>query len=79
VWVTIKNTTEESETIEFYIDDDLEITATIEPKASIEKEYELSQGSHSFELYHEVNGTYVLSQSQSNDVEADSSYFFELA
>ncbi len=79
VMVTIKNTTEVSETIEFYIDDELEISTSIEPKASVEKEYELSKGSHSFKLYHEVNGTFELSQSQNNNVEADSSYFFELA
>jgi hypothetical protein len=78
VMVTIKNTTDFTETIEFRIDDELEISTSIEPKASIEREYELSQGNHVFELYHKVNGSFEFYKMQNIPIESDSSVFFEL-
>jgi hypothetical protein len=78
VMVTIKNDTDTTKNIEFRIDDKLEISTSIEPKASVEREYELSQGNHVFELYHEVNGTFELSEMRNEPIEADSSLFFEL-
>ena len=76
--VTIKNTTDVIKTIEFYIDDTLKISTSIDPKASVEREYELSQGNHAFELYLEVNGTFELSELRNIPIESDSSEFFEL-
>lgn len=78
VMVTIKNTTNFTKTIEFRIDDNLEISTSIDPKASVEEEFELSQGDHVFELYHEVNGVFELHKMQNNPIESDSSVFFEL-
>jgi hypothetical protein len=76
--VTIKNTTNEVKTIEFYVDDELEISTSIDPKASVEREYELSQGNHVFELYLEVNGAFELTEKRDIPIESDSSEFFEL-
>ena len=76
--VTIKNTTNFTETIEFRIDDNLEITTSIEPKASVEREYELSQGDHVFELYRKVNGAFEFYKMENKPIESDDSVFFEL-
>jgi hypothetical protein len=78
VMVTIKNTTEITKSIEFHVDDKLEISTSLEPKESVEREYELSQGNHVFELYHEVNGTFELYEMRNIPIESDSSVFFEL-
>ena len=78
VMVTIKNTTDFTETIEFRIDDELEISTSIEPKASVEREFELSQENHVFELYHKVNGTFEFYKMQNKAIESDDSVFFEL-
>ncbi len=78
VMVTIKNTTDTTKNIEFRVDDKLEISTSLDPKASVEREYELSQGNHIFELYHEVNGTFELCEMRNIPIESDSSVFFEL-
>lgn len=78
VMVTIKNTTNFTKTIEFRIDDNLEISTSIDPKASVEREYQLPQENHAFALYHEVNGTFELYEMRNIPIESDSSVFFEL-
>jgi hypothetical protein len=78
VMVTIKNTTDTTKNIEFRVDDKLEISTSLDPKASVEREYELSQGNHVFELYHEVNGSFELYEMRNIPIESDSSVFFEL-
>ncbi len=78
VMVTIKNTTDFTETIEFRIDDNLEISTSIDPKASVEREYELSQGDHVFELYREINGNLLLYKTENKLIESDDGVFFEL-
>jgi hypothetical protein len=78
VLVTIENDTNNDKNIQLHIDDNLELTASLGPKESVEEEFELSQGSHSFKVFHEVNGTYVLFQERNADIEADSSLFFQI-
>ena len=61
-----------------HIDGSKKLSATIEPAASVEREFEVSPGEHTFELYHEVSGNYELYKTETLDVDSDSSLFFEL-
>ncbi len=78
VMVTVKNLRDLSQSIQVHIDGSNEFTTTVEPGASVEREFELSLGEHTFELYQEVSGTYELYKTQTIDLESDSSVFFEL-
>ncbi|MEE9150249.1 MAG: hypothetical protein V3U20_00245 [Thermoplasmata archaeon] len=56
----------------------MKFSATLDPAESVEREFELSIGDHTFELYHEVSDTYELYKTETLYVESDSSLFFEL-
>ena len=76
--ITVKNNRATSQSIEFHIDGKKEFSALIDPAESVEEEFELSNGDHTFELYHEVSGTYELYKTETLYVESDNSLFFEL-
>jgi hypothetical protein len=78
VLITVSNNRDLSQNIRLHIDGAQKFTATIEPDAGVEREFELSKGDHTFELYHQVNGTFTLYKTETMYVEADSSLFFEL-
>jgi hypothetical protein len=78
VVVTVKNNRDTSQNIEFHIDGSKKFTAALDPAESVEREFELSLGDHTFELYHEVEGTYELYKTETMDVDSDSSLFFVL-
>jgi outer membrane protein assembly factor BamA len=78
VVVTIKNNRGTSQNIEFHIDGNKKFSASLDPAESVEREFELSLGDHTFELYHEVEGTYELYKTETMNIESDSSLFFEL-
>ena len=76
--VTVKNLRDGSQSIQVHVDGENEFTTTVEPGASVEREFELSLGEHTFELYQEVSGTYELYKTETIELESDSSVFFEL-
>ena len=78
VMLTVKNLRDKTQNIEVYIDGEHEFSASVGPGASVEREFELSLGEHTFDLYHEVNGSYEFYKTQTIDLESDSSVFFEL-
>lgn len=78
VIVTVKNNRDTSQNIEFHIDGNKKFSASLDPAESVEREFELSLGDHTFELYHEVSGTYELYKTETLYVESDNSLFFEL-
>ena len=78
VVVTVKNLRDLSQGIQVHIDGSNEFTATVNPGASVEREFELPLGEHTFELYQEVSGTYELYKTETIELESDSSIFFEL-
>lgn len=78
VIITVKNNKDTSQNIEFTIDGSKKFSATIDPAASVEREFEVSAGEHTFRLYHEVSGNFELYKSETLDVDSDSSLFFEL-
>ena len=78
VVITVKNNRDAPQSIEVHIDGSKKFSASLEPAESVEREYELSPGDHTFELYHEVEGTYELYKTETLDVDSDSSVFFEL-
>lgn len=78
VVVTIKNNRGTSQNIEFHIDGNKKFSVSLDPAESVEREFELSLGDHTFELYHEVEGTYELYKTETMNIESDSSLFFEL-
>jgi len=78
VIITVKNNRDISQNIELHIDGSKKLAATIEPGASVEREFEVSPGEHTFELYQEVSGSYELYKTETLDVDSDSSIFFEL-
>jgi hypothetical protein len=78
VMVTVKNLRDVSQDIQVHIDGENEFSASVGPGASVEKEFELSLGEHTFDLYQEVNGSFELYKTQTIDLESDSSVFFEL-
>ncbi len=78
VMVTVKNLRDGSQSIQVHVDGENEFTATVDPGASVEREFELSLGEHTFELYQEVSGTYELYKTETIELESDSSVFFEL-
>lgn len=78
VMVTVKNLRDLSQSIQIHVDGENEFSATLGPGASVEREFELSLGEHTFELYQEVSGTYELYKTETIDLESDSSVFFEL-
>lgn len=76
--ITVKNNRDITQNIELHIDGSKKFSATIDPAASVEKEFEVSPGEHTFELYQEVSGNFELYKTESLDVDSDSSIFFEL-
>jgi hypothetical protein len=76
--VTVKNDRDTSQNIELYIDGSLELTYSLGPKESVEREYTLSEGDHTFELYEEVSGNFTLYKTETLYVETDNSVFLEL-
>lgn len=78
VIVTVKNNRDTFQEIKVHIDGDQKFTATLDPAQGAEREFELSKGDHSFELYHKVEGTFELYKTETMYVEADSALFFEL-
>lgn len=78
VMLTVKNLRDVSQNIRVHIDGTNEFSATVEPGASVEREFELSLGEHTFELYQEVSGNYELYKTETIELESDSSVFFEL-
>lgn len=78
VMLTVKNLRDETQNIQVHIDGENEFTSSVGPGASVEREFELSLGEHTFDLYHEVNGSYEFYKTQTIDLESDSSVFFEL-
>jgi len=78
VMLTVKNLRDTSQNIEVYIDGEHEFTSSVGPGASVEREFELSLGKHTFDLYHVINGSYVFYKTQTIDLESDNSVFFEL-
>lgn len=78
VLITVSNNMDISQNIKVDIDGEKRFTATLDPAQGVEKEFELSKGDHTFELYKQVNGTYHLYKTETMYIEADSSLFFEL-
>ena len=78
VLITIKNNRDTSQSIELHIDGSKKFSASLDPAESVEREFELSPDDHTFELYHEVSGTYELYKTETLHLESDSSLFFEL-
>jgi hypothetical protein len=78
VIITVKNNKDTSQNIKFTIDGSDKFSSTIEPAASVEREFEVSAGEHTFRLYHEVSGNFELYKTETLDVDSDSSLFFEL-
>jgi hypothetical protein len=78
VIITVSNNRDTIQNIRVNIDGEQKFTAALEPDQGAEREFELSKGDHTFELYHQVNGTYQLYKTETMYVEADSSLFFEL-
>lgn len=78
VMVTIKNNRDNYQNIKVYIDGDQKFTATLDPAQGVEREFEVSKGEHSFDLYHQISGTYELYKTETMYIEADSGIFFEL-
>ncbi len=78
VMITVKNNRDTPQNIELRIDGSKKLSSSIEPGASVEKEFEVSPGEHTFELYQEVLGNYELYKTETLDVDSDSSIFFEL-
>jgi hypothetical protein len=76
--ITVKNNRDTSQSIELHIDGSNMFSAFLDPAESVEREFELSPDDHTFELYHEVSGTYELYKTETFYVESDSSLFFEL-
>ena len=76
--ITVKNNRDTSQNIELHIDGNKKYSASLDPAESVEWEFELSPDDHTFELYHEVSGTYELYKTETFYVESDSSLFFEL-
>lgn len=76
--ITVKNNRDTPQNIELRIDGSKKLSSSIEPGASVEKEFEVSPGEHTFELYQEVLGNYELYKTETLDVDSDSSIFFEL-
>jgi hypothetical protein len=74
----VKNNRDSTQNIRVHIDGDQKYTATLDPAQGIDKEFELSKGDHTFDLYHQVNGNFVLYKTETMYVEADSGLFFEL-
>jgi hypothetical protein len=78
VIITVKNNRDISQNIELHIDGSKKFSSSIDPGASVEREFEVSPGEHTFELYQDVSGTYELYKTETLDVDSDSSIFFEL-
>jgi hypothetical protein len=78
VIVTVKNLRDTPQEIRVDIDGDQKFTATLDPSEGAEREFELSKGDHTFELYDKVNGTYRLYKTETKYVEADDGVIFEL-
>ena len=78
VMVTVKNLRGLSQSFQLHIDGSNEFTATVEPGASVEREFELSLCEHTFELYEDVSGNYELYKTETIELESDSSVFFEI-
>ena len=78
VIITVKNNRDTFQEIKVHIDGDQKFTATLDSAEGVEREFELSKGDHTFELYDKVNGTYRLYKSETMFVEADSAVIFEL-
>lgn len=76
--ITVKNNRDTSQRIELHIDGTKKYSALLDPAESVEWEFELSKNDHTFDLYHEVEGTYELYKTETFYVESDSSLFFEL-
>ncbi len=76
--ITVKNNRDTSQRIELHIDGSKRYSASLDPAESVEWELELSPDDHTFDLYHEVEGTYELYKTETLYVESDSSLFFEL-
>lgn len=78
VMITVKNNRDNVQNIKIHINGDQKFIAILDPAQGVEREFELSKGDHTFELFHQVNGTYDLYKTETMYVEADSSLFFEL-
>jgi hypothetical protein len=78
VMVTVKNLRDVSQNIQVHVDGENEFTSSVGPGASVEREFELPLGEHTFELYQEFSGSYELYKTETIDLESDSSVFFEL-
>jgi hypothetical protein len=78
VIVTVKNLRDTPQEIRVDIDGDTKFTAILDPSEGAEREYELSIGDHTFELYDRINGTYNLYKTETLYVEADNAVIFEL-
>ena len=78
VLITVSNNRDITQNIKVDIDGDQRFTDTLDPGEGAEHEFDLTKGDHTFELYEQVNGTYVLYKTETMYVEADSSLSFEL-
>ncbi|UCE39127.1 MAG: hypothetical protein JSW00_07900 [Thermoplasmata archaeon] len=78
VMITVKNNRDTTQNIELHIDGSKKFSASLDPAQSAEREFEVSPGKHTFELFHEVSGAYELYKTETLDVDSDSSVFFEL-
>jgi hypothetical protein len=78
VIITVSNNRDLSQNIKVHIDGDQKFTATLDPAQGVEREFEVSRGEHTFDLYHQISGTYELYKTETMFIEADSGVFFEL-
>jgi hypothetical protein len=78
VIITIKNNRDLPQNIQQHIDGSMKFSAALDPAESVQKEFELEKGEHTFELYHEISGAYELYKTKTLYVESDNSLFFEL-